>query len=141
MINKVFLEVNLNQFLNLKKQMKKIFYLKSPRNLKEHPQNIDINLRLMNIKLIKIFLRKIIYFKLKSMVENPKFSQIQIKLRWILGFKNKKQLLNRLMTMLLRKIQKVQAVSIWLILCQTILRTLWILCKDKYINKKVLSRT
>ena len=80
MINKVTLEINLNTILKLKKQIIKIFYQKSLRNLKEHhPQNIGINLRLMNTKLIKIFHKKIIYLKYKSKEVNLKFLQIQIK--------------------------------------------------------------
>lgn len=82
MINQVILEINLNKILKLKIQMIKIYCLKLPRNLKElHPQNKGINHRLMNMKLIKIFLKKIIYFKLKIKEVNHKFLQIKFKLR------------------------------------------------------------
>ena len=142
------MEINLNKFLKLKKQIKKTFYLKSLRNLKEHHhQNIDINLRLMNTKPFKIFLKKIICFKFKNKQENHKFLQTPIKLSWIKGFqkyrkhqKNIKKFLYRLMTMLLTKIQKVQAVSREVKLWWIIFQILWILYKDKYINKKVKSQ-
>ena len=147
MINKVTLEINLNTILKLKKQIIKIFYQKSLRNLKEHhPQNIGINLKLMNTKLIKIFHKKIIYLKYKSKEVNLKFLQIQIKSKWTLGFqeykkhqRNIKKFLYHLMTMLLTKIQKVQAVNKGVKLCLKIFWILWILYKGKYINKKVKS--
>lgn len=118
MINQVFLEINLNTILKLKKQMKKIFYLKSPRSSKErHRQNIGINLKWMNMKLFRIFLKKIFYF-FKSKEVNHKFLQIQFRLRWNQGFqedkkhrKNIKKSLYLHMTMPLKKIQKVQATS------------------------------
>ena len=89
--------------------MIKIYCLKLPRNLKElHPQNKGINHRLMNMKLIKIFLKKIIYFKLKIKEVNHKFLQIKFKLRWNRAFKdfdkhlkNIKKFLYLLTTMLL----------------------------------------
>lgn len=76
--------------------MIEIYCLKSPKNLKElHPQNKGINRRLMNMKLIRIFLKKIIYFKLKSKEVNHKFLQIQFKLRWNRRFQEfKKHLRN-----------------------------------------------
>ena len=141
------MEINLNIILKLKKQIKKIFYLKSLRNSKEHhPQNIGINLRLMNTMLIKIFHKKIICFKYKSKGANHKFLQIQIKLKWTRGYqeykkrqRNIKKFLYRRMIMLLTKIQKVQVVSKVVKLCLKIFWILWILYKDKYINKKVKS--